>query len=79
MSQVSSDLPVHIRSPLLHHGLLTLQDLLRVEDVEEVNGHEERHGHILPHGVGHLIFWVNDCVLTGGGKSLFNLIKNRFK
>lgn len=56
--------PVHIRSSLLHHGLLSLQDLLGVEDVEEVDRHVERHWDVLPHGVGHLILWVDHGVLT---------------
>lgn len=57
-------LPVHKRSSLLHHGLLSLQDLLRVQDVEEVDGHVERDRDVLPHGVGHFILRVDHCVLT---------------
>lgn len=60
--------PVHIRSSLLHHGLFSVQYLLRVEDVEEVDRHVEWHRHVLPHGVGHLIFWVDHCILTGEGE-----------
>lgn len=60
--------PVHIRSSLLHHGLLPVQDLHGVEDVEEVDRHVERHRDVLPHGVGHLVLWVNHGVLTRKGK-----------
>lgn len=57
--------PVHIRSPLLQHGLFSFENLLRVLDVEEVDGHEERNRDVLPHGVGHVVLWVDHCVLTG--------------
>lgn len=60
--------PVHIRSSLLHHGLLSFHDLLGVEDVEEVDRHVERHRDVLPHGVGHLILRVDHGVLTREGK-----------
>lgn len=60
----SSSVPVHIRSSLLHHGLFSIQDLLRVEDMKKVDGHEEGHREVLPHGVGEVILWINDGVLT---------------
>ena len=57
--------PVHIRSSLLHHGFLSIQNLLRVQDVEEVDRHEERHREVLPHGVGEVVLRVDHRVLTG--------------
>lgn len=56
--------PVHIRSPLLQHGLLPCENLIWVQDVKEVDGHEERHRDVLPHGVGHVVLWVDRCVLA---------------
>lgn len=62
--------PVHIRSSLLQHGLFSFLNLIGVQDVKEVDRHVERHGNILPHGVGHVIVWVDGRVLTRQEKKM---------
>lgn len=64
--------PVHIRSSLLQHGLFSHENLIWVQDVEEVDGHEERHRNILPHGVGHVVIWVDHCVLARKGERSYS-------
>lgn len=64
--------PVHVRSSLLQHWLLSFLNLFWVQHVKEVDRHEEWHRNILPHGVGHFILRVDDCVLTKHDKKRYS-------